>query len=250
MLPLPPCSWAILAASRGRRGAGQALAGERGGDRGPEPGDQQGAQDGEAEAGAVVADGLGDAGGLAVGVPGGPVDRVGVGLAQHQPHPGAGHDDVDDLARRRAGRSPWPAHSANPAAARALPSTTGRLAPIRSSIRPPICAQTTKPEEEVQDEQAGRGGLLGQGDLPVEGGEEEHRDERHHRDAEDDVLHQERPVTEDAHVDQRRVGPALDGEEHDQQDHAGRDARLRWPGCPSPTGPTAGSRTRSAPHRR
>ena len=97
MFPLPPCSWAILAASAEAAGPRQALPGERGGDRGPEPGDQDRAQDGEAEAGAVVADGLGDAGGLAVGVPGRPVDRVGVGLPEHEPHPGPGHDDVDDL---------------------------------------------------------------------------------------------------------------------------------------------------------
>ncbi len=37
----------------------------------------------------------------------------------------------------------FPAHSPNPTAASTQPSTTGRLAPIRSSIRPPICAQTT-----------------------------------------------------------------------------------------------------------
>jgi hypothetical protein len=39
----------------------------------------------------------------------------------------------------------FPAHRKNPAAASAQPSTTGRLAPIRSSIRPPICAAITKP---------------------------------------------------------------------------------------------------------
>ena len=38
-----------------------------------------------------------------------------------------------------------PAHSANPTADRAQPSTTGRLAPPRSSIRPPIWAAITKP---------------------------------------------------------------------------------------------------------
>ena len=32
-----------------------------------------------------------------LGVPGGPVDRVGVGLPQHQAHAGPGHDDVDHL---------------------------------------------------------------------------------------------------------------------------------------------------------
>ena len=30
-------------------------------------------------------------------------------------------------------------------AARTEPDSTGRLAPVRSSIRPPICANTTKP---------------------------------------------------------------------------------------------------------
>ena len=39
----------------------------------------------------------------------------------------------------------FPAHSQKPAAASTQPSTTGRLAPIRSSIRPPICDATTKP---------------------------------------------------------------------------------------------------------
>ena len=38
--------------------------------------------------------------------------------------------------------------------------------------------------------------------LVVDAGEEEHRDERHHGDAEDDVLYRERPVGEDLHVDQ------------------------------------------------
>ena len=38
-----------------------------------------------------------------------------------------------------------PAQSANPMVAMTQPSTTGRLAPARSSIRPPICAKTTKP---------------------------------------------------------------------------------------------------------
>ena len=38
-----------------------------------------------------------------------------------------------------------PAHREKPTAARTHPSTTGRLAPPRSSIRPPIWAATTKP---------------------------------------------------------------------------------------------------------
>src|ERR1035441_5529904 len=44
----------------------------------------------------------------------------------------------------------WPAQSANPAAAIAQPSTTGRLAPVRSSILPPICANTTKPRKKYK----------------------------------------------------------------------------------------------------
>ena len=42
------------------------------------------------------------------------------------------------------------AHSPNPAAASTQPRTTGRLAPIRSSIRPPICAQTTNPRKKYK----------------------------------------------------------------------------------------------------
>ncbi len=38
-----------------------------------------------------------------------------------------------------------PAHRWNPIAASTHPSTTGRLAPPRSSIRPPICEAITKP---------------------------------------------------------------------------------------------------------
>jgi hypothetical protein len=44
----------------------------------------------------------------------------------------------------------FPAHSPNPIAASAQPSTTGRLAPPRSSIRPPICAQTTNPKKKYK----------------------------------------------------------------------------------------------------
>jgi len=39
----------------------------------------------------------------------------------------------------------FPAHSQNPTAPSTQPRTTGRLAPPRSSIRPPICAAMTKP---------------------------------------------------------------------------------------------------------
>src|SRR6201993_3840250 len=44
----------------------------------------------------------------------------------------------------------FPAHSPKPTAASAQPSTTGSLAPIRSSIRPPICAHTTKPRKKYK----------------------------------------------------------------------------------------------------
>jgi hypothetical protein len=78
--PLPPCSSAIFDAWADAAPRRQAPGDQRRGDLGPEPGDQDRAQDGEPETRTVVADGLGDAGGLTVGKPGRPVRRVRVGL--------------------------------------------------------------------------------------------------------------------------------------------------------------------------
>ena len=172
-----------------RRGRARHAPGdERGGDPGPELGDQDRAEDGEPEAGAVVADGLGDAGGLAVGVPGGPVDRVGVGLAEHEPHAGPGHDDVDHLGPGvQVGRLPGPQRE--PDCGQGAAEHHRPLGPGPVQHPAADLGADHEAEEEVQDEQAGRGRLLCQRHLPVHAGEEEHRDERHHGDAEDDVLH-------------------------------------------------------------
>jgi hypothetical protein len=51
-----------------------------------------------------------------------------------------------------------------------------------------------------------------------------------------DVLYQERPVFEDAHVDQRRIGPALDAEEHDEEDDTDSGAHPDDRVAPAPQG--------------
>ena len=84
-----------------------------------------------------------------------------------------------------------------PTAAMAQPRTTARLAPSRSSMRPPTWAQDDEAEEEEEEEDAGLRGRLVQGDLRVLAGEEEDRDERHHGDQEHEVLHREGPDAED-----------------------------------------------------
>jgi hypothetical protein len=80
------------------------------------------------------------------------------------------------------------------------------LAPPRSSIAPPICSATTKEEEEEEEEQDEQAGLrcgLSQRELGALAGEEEHRQEHHHRDGKNNVLDQERPDSKDVDLDQR-----------------------------------------------
>ena len=56
------------------------------------------AEDGDTQRRGVVADGLGDAGGLAVGEPRRAVDRVGAGRPEHEPEPGPGRTMNQHLA--------------------------------------------------------------------------------------------------------------------------------------------------------
>ena len=140
--------------------------------------DEQAAEDGEPEAGRVVAHRLGDAGRLAVREPRRPVDGVGAGRAEHEPHPRAGEDDVPDLLRRSRGSVTFAAQSQKPTAASAQPSTTGRLAPTAVEHPAADLRGDDEAEEEVQEEEARRRRRLAERDLRVLAGEEEDRDER------------------------------------------------------------------------
>ena len=208
------------------------------------------AEDREAEARGVVADRLGDAGRLAVGEPRRPVDGIRARRAEHQSHARPGEDDAPDLRAEVEVSSPCPAQRQKPTAASAQPSTTGRLAPTRSSIRPPICAATTKPRKKYRRTRLAPGRRLAEADLGVLAGEEERRDEDEHRDAEHDVLDEERPDPEDLNLDQRRLGAAARRSRTRSGARGRRRCRARCPDCSSPRSTTAGSRTRSVRRRR
>lgn len=90
----------------------------------------------------------------------------------------------------------YPVHSAKPTTASAEPSTTGRSAPQRSRMRPPIRAVTTKPMRRTRE--TGRTGA-----LEVLAGEEEPRDEHQHGDPEGQVLDQGRPDATDVDLGER-----------------------------------------------
>ena len=183
------CDWEMRDASAGRARAESALRDERG--RGC----------GECiwvtrivprmarpEAGGVVADGLGDAGRLAVGEPGGAVDGVGARRAEHEAHARSGEDDVPHLrAEVELGHLPRPEVEAD-GGERRSPAPPGAWRRRRSSIRPPIWAATTKPRKKYRRHEARPGRRLAEADLRVLAGEEEHRDEHQHGDAEHDVL--------------------------------------------------------------
>jgi len=70
--------------------------------------------------------------------------------------------------------------------------------------------------------------------APRRSSEEEDRDEHQHGHAEHEVLDQERPDAEDAHLDQRRRGAHLDPVEHHQQHRARRDAQADGRVRPAP----------------
>ena len=142
-----------------------------------------------------------------------------------------------------------PAHSSKPTAASTQPTTTGRLAPRRSSMRPPTWEATTKPRKKYRRYEAGLRGRLAQCDLGVLAGEEEHGDEHEHGDAQDEVLDQEGPDPEDAHLDQRRRRCAARRSRRPPGGPRRRDAPARARDCSSPRSPTAGSRTRSGRRR-
>jgi hypothetical protein len=137
-----------------------------------------------------------------------------------------------------------PAHSSR------SPRRPGRSRAPPDVWRPPVehapadLGGDHEADEEVEQEQTGLRGRLAQGDLGVLAGEEEHRDEGQHGDAEDEVLDQEGPDPEDAHLHEGRPGAELDEVEHDQEDQAGGDAQADGRVAPTPRWTTAGTRRR------
>ncbi len=111
-----------------------------------------------------------------------------------------------------------------PTAASAHPSTTARLAPCRSSMRPPTWAMTTKPMKKKSRKSPGLRRSLVQGDLCVLAGEEEDGDEGHHGDQQHDVLHRERTDPEDRDLNEGRRRPEFDQDEHADDRQADDDA--------------------------
>ncbi len=140
----------------------------------------------------------------------------------------------------------FPAHSQNPTALSAQPSTTGPLGADPVEHPPADLRRDDEADEEVQDVEAGLRRRLAERDLGVLAGEEEHRDEHQHRDREHDVLDEERADAKDAHFDQRRRRcEARTKVEHDQQRRARERCRPGGRVAPAPDRATAGSRTRS-----
>ena len=97
----------------------------------------------------------------------------------------------------------FPAHRAKPDRGQGAAEHHRALGPAPVEHPPADLRGHHEADEEVQEEQPGLRGRLAQGDLGVLAGEEEHRDEGQHGDAEDEVLDQERPDAEDAHLHQR-----------------------------------------------
>ena len=200
---------------------------------GPHLGHQDGAEDGEAQAGGVVADGLGDAGGLAVGEPGGPVDGVGAGGPEHEAHPGPGDDDVPLLGAKLSSVT-LPAHRAKPTAARAQPRTTGRLAPPRSSMRPPIWAATTKPMKKYRRKRPASDAVLPRAIWAYSLAKKKTGTKASMAIPSTRFSTRKARIAEDAHLDQRRRGAQLDEAEDDQERDAGGDAQPDAGVAPTP----------------
>ena len=154
--PRRPGTGRCVAASACACGAGTPLGDQRGGDPGAQLRDEDRAEDRQAQAGGVVADRLGDAGRLAVGEPRGPVDGVGAGRAEHEPHARAGEDDVPDCWEPKLSSVTLPAHRQKPdgrrARSRAPPAAwrrRGRACARRSGPR------STKPMKKYRRIEAG-----------------------------------------------------------------------------------------------
>ena len=116
------------------------------------------------------------------------------------------------------------AQKPKPTAAMAHPKTTARLAPFAVEHPAAHLGEDDEPDEEEQQEHAGLRRRLVQGDLCVLAGEEEHRDEGHHRDEQHEVLHGEGPDAEDRHLDERGLRVQLDEHEEADDHQAGDDA--------------------------
>ena len=168
-----------------------ALRDERGGQLRLEHRDEDRAEYGQAEARTVVADGLGDARRLTVGGLRSAVERIGVGLAEHEPHAGAREHDAPHLLADRERVDPAGPQREPDAGQRAAqhdgPTGADPVEHPAADLRGDDVS-----DEEVQQRQARRGRLLAQRDLRVLAGEEEHRHEHRHRQSEDHVLRGER----------------------------------------------------------
>ena len=104
-------------------------------------------QDGQSETHPVIPDGLGNPGGLAVGQRRCPVDGICIGRSDTHAHPGPGHDDPPALTGKLSVVT-LEAHRPNPTATMAHPEHHRPFrSPPRSSIRPPIWDETTKPRK-------------------------------------------------------------------------------------------------------
>lgn len=89
-------------------------------------------------------------------------------------------------------------------------------------------------DKEVEQEDTGLGRRVPQRDLRVFTGEEEHRNEHQHAHEQHEVLHQERPIAEDANRDKRRLGAQFDEPERHQQRYSRGDGAAGGRASPSP----------------
>ena len=132
---------------------------QRGGQLAAHLGDQDRAEDRQAHAGRVVADRLGDAGGLAVGAPAGPVDGVGAGRPEHEAHAGAGQDDVP-LLRAEAELGDLPRPQEEPDGAEHAADHDRALGPDAVEHPSADLRGDDKADEEVQQDDARLGGVF------------------------------------------------------------------------------------------
>ena len=161
--------------------------------------DQHGAQDRQTEAGGEVAHRLCDPGRFTVGEARGAVHGVGARGRQHQSHAEAGQDHVEDLiAEVELGDLARPQTEAHGGERASDDDRTLRTSLVQQPATD--LGRRREAEEEVEQVQASLLRGLAEGYLGVLTREEEDRHERQHRDAQDEVLHEERPDGKDVHL--------------------------------------------------
>jgi len=196
---------------------------ERVGDAADVLGDEDRAHDREPERGAEVAHRLRDAGDLAVARSRRAVDGVGADRAEHHAHAGAGEDQEVPLAAQAHVRQRLPPQEEADRGDDAADHDRGLGAAL---VEDPAAylGGDREAEEEVEEEDAGRAGVLAERRLRVDAGEEEQRHEDRRYQEQHEVVGGEGALLEDPHLDQRPLDAQLVEHEDDQQHQPDDDA--------------------------